>query len=152
MLAIPPCNLRLIRKARKFTQEDLAARVGKSKTAISRYEGEGLGSADVSTLQALASVLDVTPGQILGYERFPSTGNDLDRERLMACTEALLEWAEDNDSYFINHNYLEAQLAMYDWTVSAGLSIDQINTPETLSQVSAFLKWGAKGQPRRNHA
>jgi transcriptional regulator with XRE-family HTH domain len=59
-----PANIRKYRLQREWTQAELAARVGKRRVTITRYE---LGSVDlpVSVLQAIARALQVPVHQLL---------------------------------------------------------------------------------------
>ena len=59
-------NLVRLRRERNVTQEALAAFVGVTKGAVSKWEN-GTTLPDVATLPLLASFFDVTVDEILGY-------------------------------------------------------------------------------------
>ena len=64
-------NIKRARLKRRWTQEDLAARMGyKSKSTINKIE---LGKNDIpqSKIAQFAEVLGVTPGYIMGWEQEP---------------------------------------------------------------------------------
>ena len=57
-------NTRTIRQARGMTMEDLAARIYKGKSTISKYE-KGSIAIDIATLEEIAIALEVHPSQLL---------------------------------------------------------------------------------------
>ena len=57
-------NIRIFRRARRMTLETLAERIHKSKATVGKYE-QGAISIDVDTLGEIASVLGVSPSQLL---------------------------------------------------------------------------------------
>ncbi len=65
---IPGENLAELRRARGLTQEMLAGRAGVSASIVEKLEGNARRSARMSTLRALASVLNVPLGTLLGFE------------------------------------------------------------------------------------
>lgn len=66
-LKIPESALKSIRKARGFTQADLASQSGVSLRMIRAYEqgSQPLKSAEASTVMSLASALSCTPARLL---------------------------------------------------------------------------------------
>jgi transcriptional regulator with XRE-family HTH domain len=58
------CNLRQARQARGWSQADLAAQLGVSKSLISRIE-QGRANITLATVEQLASALGVTPADLL---------------------------------------------------------------------------------------
>lgn len=65
-------NILAARKRLGLTQEELAARVGyKTKSAINKIE---LGIRDLpqKKIAAFAQALDMTPGQLMGWDEMPS--------------------------------------------------------------------------------
>ena len=57
-------NIKKIRLARGLSLEDVAARIYKSKSTVSKYE-RGSIAIDIATLEDIAEVLDVHPAQLL---------------------------------------------------------------------------------------
>ena len=61
--------IRILRKEKGYTQKDLAKRIGVTDRAVSKWE-RGLGCPDVSLLEDLSSVLDVSISELLkGYRQ-----------------------------------------------------------------------------------
>ena len=57
-------NIKKIRLARGLSLEDVASRIYKSKSTVSKYE-RGSIAIDIATLEDIAEVLDVHPAQLL---------------------------------------------------------------------------------------
>lgn len=72
-------NLRAARVAAKLTQEELAEKLGTTKSAISRYE-QGKREPALAQIAKIAAVLHVRMDSLLEPEKFES-GEDLDKER-----------------------------------------------------------------------
>jgi DNA-binding XRE family transcriptional regulator len=64
-----------VRKARKFSQEELAARAGLHRTHISLVE-KGHREARLTTIYALAAALHITPSELLAIELPPTLSPD----------------------------------------------------------------------------
>ena len=61
-------NVTFLRKKYGMTQGDVAAYIGVSSAAVSKWE-QGLSYPDVSLLPRLASLFHTTIDELLGYER-----------------------------------------------------------------------------------
>ena len=61
-------RIRLYRKSKGFTLTELAERIHKSKSSVSKYENGDI-SIDVQTLFEIAAVLDVEPWRLMDVER-----------------------------------------------------------------------------------
>ena len=59
-----------VRKERKMTQAELAAKLGVTDKAVSRWE-RGLGFPDIGTLEPLAEALGITVLELMRSERLP---------------------------------------------------------------------------------
>ena len=57
-------NIRKFRLAHGLTLDEVAARIYKSKSTVSKYEN-GTISLDIATLEDIANALDVLPAQLL---------------------------------------------------------------------------------------
>lgn len=57
-------KIRMYRRLKRLSQEELAARIYKSKSVLSKYE-LGQSNLDVSTLCAIASALEISPAALL---------------------------------------------------------------------------------------
>ena len=62
-------ELKEIRKANKIKQQELADKVGVTRSCISQYE-IGAREPDLLTLMKIAYALNVTPDELLDYETF----------------------------------------------------------------------------------
>lgn len=60
-------NIKNFRTFRKIKQQDLADRIGKSKSVISNWE-RGENFPDVEACEKLCRILDVTPNELFGWE------------------------------------------------------------------------------------
>ena len=61
-------NLKMLRKSKGFTQEELAIKVNVVRQTVSKWE-KGLSVPDAVTLQKIAEVLDVSVNELLGAEK-----------------------------------------------------------------------------------
>lgn len=64
-------NLKRIRKEKKITQEELAKRIGVSRSAIGMYES-GAREPDYETLEALADVFNIRMDDLAGSSAHPT--------------------------------------------------------------------------------
>ena len=60
-------NLKIIRKAKGYTQEELAIKIHVVRQTISKWE-KGLSVPDADTLSKLADVLEINVSELLGSE------------------------------------------------------------------------------------
>ncbi|MBQ2800723.1 MAG: helix-turn-helix transcriptional regulator [Lachnospiraceae bacterium] len=60
-------NLKILRKSKGFTQEELAIKVNVVRQTVSKWE-KGLSVPDAEVLQKIADVLDVGVDELLGAE------------------------------------------------------------------------------------
>jgi transcriptional regulator with XRE-family HTH domain len=58
-------QLRALRKAKKWTLDDLADRAGVSRSTVIRLEQRQTAGIDFATLEALATALGVAPGSLI---------------------------------------------------------------------------------------
>ena len=68
--------IRDLRRERNMTQKDLAQRLGITDRAVSKWE-RGLNAPDLSTLEPLARILEVTIGDLIAGERAEPRQEDL---------------------------------------------------------------------------
>lgn len=71
-----PQRLRMLRKAKGLTQEELGRKVNVTKVSISGYES-GNRTPDMDTLKALADALDVSIDYLLGRDNTQPTDTNL---------------------------------------------------------------------------
>lgn len=79
-----------LRKEKQLTQKDLAEQLGVTDKAVSKWE-RGLNCPDISLLTKLASILGVTPSELLNGERAPSPAPEID-----AVVESTLRYADSS--------------------------------------------------------
>ena len=61
-------NLKRLRKEKKLTLEEIAEALGTSKQTIHRYENGVITNIPPEKVQSLATLLEVTPSQLMGWE------------------------------------------------------------------------------------
>ena len=84
-------RVRELRRARKWTQNDLADRLGLDRTTISKWERQGVRS-DIATIDKLANVFDVNTDYLGPYQRpHPYNTDDLPNSRTLSC-----RWVKKN--------------------------------------------------------
>ncbi|MDE6025743.1 MAG: helix-turn-helix domain-containing protein [Lachnospiraceae bacterium] len=93
-----------IRKEQNLTQQDLAAKLGVSSAAISKWE-RGIGFPDVSLIEPLATALDITITELFKGERIENT---IDNEY-----ETLL-----SDVVKVSTNELQKKKKIMNWVIS----------------------------------
>lgn len=60
-------QIRMYRKSRKMTLQELADQIHKSRASVSKYENGEI-SLDIETLYEIAEVLKVSPNQLMNYQ------------------------------------------------------------------------------------
>lgn len=65
-------NLKRLRKEKRLTLEEIAEALGTSKQTIHRYENGIISNVPSEKVQALASLLEVTPAELMGWEEIGS--------------------------------------------------------------------------------
>ena len=81
-------NIKLIRKDRGLTQEELAIRVNVVRQTVSKWE-KGLSVPDAEMLQKIADVLEVSVSQLLGREEETEKDRNEVAEQLSRINEQL---------------------------------------------------------------
>ena len=80
-------NLKTIRKAKGYTQEELAIKIHVVRQTISKWE-KGLSVPDADTLSKLADVLEINVSELLGSEIKEANKNEV-AEQLAKISEQL---------------------------------------------------------------
>lgn len=95
-------NLRTFRKAKKISQEDLAAKAGIERTAsISELEN-GKGNPTIETIEKLAIALDIRPVELLDIGHFRSDEHFMQKENLIKVhCESLLKRDLEEINYVV---------------------------------------------------
>lgn len=70
-----PENLRKYRKLAGLRQEDLAKKLGKTRSVISNWE-KGINRPDAETIAKICAILNVTPNEILGWDEIEKEENE----------------------------------------------------------------------------
>ena len=81
-------NIRILRKQKGYTQEELAIRLHVVRQTVSKWE-KGLSVPDADTLQRLAELLEVEVRQLLGSGVDMEKGNSEVAEQLARINEQL---------------------------------------------------------------
>ena len=81
-------NLKIIRKAKGYTQEELAIKIHVVRQTISKWE-KGLSVPDADTLSKLADVLEIKVSELLGSEIKEETNKNEVAEQLAKISEQL---------------------------------------------------------------
>lgn len=101
-------NIRIARKRKGLTQEELAGQIGVTSQAVSRWES-GAGLPDISLIVPIAQVLSVSTDMLFGMD---SEGND--NQLLMQITNQYVEleskFSDPKEAALNKCKYLEAEL------------------------------------------
>ena len=81
-------NLKTIRKAKGYTQEELAIKIHVVRQTISKWE-KGLSVPDADTLSKLADVLEINVSELLGSEIKEEANKNEVAEQLAKISEQL---------------------------------------------------------------
>ena len=81
-------NIRTIRKARGYSQEELAIRLNVVRQTVSKWE-KGLSVPDAELLSKMAEVLEVSVGELLGEPKTQPQESDAVVEQLARINEQL---------------------------------------------------------------
>lgn len=81
-------NLKIIRKAKGYTQEELAIKIHVVRQTISKWE-KGLSVPDADMLSKLADVLEINVSELLGSEIKEETNKNEVSEQLAKISEQL---------------------------------------------------------------
>ena len=81
-------NLKAIRKAKGFTQEELAIKINVVRQTVSKWE-KGLSVPDADTLSKIADVLEVNVSELLGARVEPEADRNEVAEQLAKISEQL---------------------------------------------------------------
>lgn len=61
-------RIKLLRMKRGMSIEELAAKLGKNRTTVYRYENGDIENLPLDILNPLAAALDTTPGHLMGWD------------------------------------------------------------------------------------
>lgn len=89
-------NLKLIRKQRGLTQQELGAKLNLSKAVISKYEN-GIGFPTLDVLMQFAEYFNVTTDFLLGLENDKTiVVTDLSDEQITSLQSIIIEYRKLN--------------------------------------------------------
>lgn len=86
--------IKQLRKAHNLTQEELGKRLGVQKSAIAKYEKGRVENIKRSTIQAMATLFDVSPCYLMGWADVPKPNtndflvNDFEKKIIIAYRQA----------------------------------------------------------------
>lgn len=101
-------NIKRLRKAFNYTQEELAERINVTAQAISKWENE-MGMPDISQLIPLATVFGVSTDTILGMESIDGKNEAL---RILEQAEAVKKYGQ-KETYLAAYDIILSGLKSY---------------------------------------
>ena len=127
-------NLKRLRKGRNITQEDLAAKLGVSFQAVSKWE-RGETYPDITMLPALANFFGVTTDEMIGME-------DINRRETMWNIHGMVNDLRQAGKYEDAILLLREKLKLYpsDAGLISALAITQVMAHGGAEQASAIYK------------
>ena len=112
-------NIKKLRKERKMTLDELAAKIGTSKQTIHRYENGIITNIPSEKVEQLASALGVTPSELMGWnEQIPNNAGimPISVKKLpilgdIACGEPIYA-SEEHESFASANDTLDADFCL----------------------------------------
>lgn len=68
-------RIRILRTSCNMTQEELGEKLGVKKAAIQKYESGSIVNLKTETIERIATIFDVTPSYIVGWDEFDKKYN-----------------------------------------------------------------------------
>ena len=90
-------RIRITRIKQDLTIDELAARLGKNKTTIYRYENGDIENLPLSILDSLASALNTTPAYLMGWTEKCSEESSNNEPTMTPEMTYLYKWFAKND-------------------------------------------------------
>ena len=122
-------KLQALRRQKGWTQEELAARLYVSRTAVSKWES-GRGHPNLDSLKALAALFSLSVDELLSSDEILKIA-ELDSRRKDARVRALVFGALDTSL---------SLLAFLPFFAARGTAAPEVHSLYTLSGVSPYLK------------
>lgn len=94
-------RIKLIRKEKKISADDLAAKIGVSRSTIFRYEKGDIEKVPADVLEGIATALNTTPEYLMGWTN--------DKDKIIDKTVSILKRLEEPRQKKV-YNYAEKQL------------------------------------------
>ena len=112
-------NIKKLRKERKMTLDELAAKIGTSKQTIHRYENGIISNIPSEKVEQLATALGVTPAELMGWnEQIPTNAGimPISVKKLpilgdIACGEPIYA-SEEHESFATVNDTLDADFCL----------------------------------------
>ncbi len=141
-------NIRIARKRKGLTQEELAGQIGVTSQAVSRWES-GAGMPDISLIVPIAQVLSVSTDMLFGMD---SEGND--NQLLMQITNQYQkigsEFTDPKEAALNKCKYLEAELDQDPGNFVYAMSL--VESTAELSRYADFENYQCDWDNRKNKA
>lgn len=102
-------RIRLMRQEAGLSVDDLAARLGKNRATVYRYESDEIENFPIAVIGPLAEALHTTPAYLMGWtEEKPATQMD---DELREISEIFIELSSENRSKLLELSrlYLDHQ-------------------------------------------
>ena len=113
-----PNKLKSLRKAKRMTQDELAAALGTSKQTIHRYENGIITNIPPEKVEKLATTLGTTPSELMGWsmDSLPKGALSISTKRLpilgeIACGNPIFA-NEEHESYVSADGRLDADFCL----------------------------------------
>lgn len=104
-------NIKVFRKERKMTLEQLAAALGTSKQTIHRYENGIISNIPRAKVEELAEALGTTPAELMGWESFRGSAKRVPMLGSIACGAPIFA-AEERGEYLTAASGVDADFCL----------------------------------------
>ena len=90
-------RIRERRKAMKMSVDELAARLGKDRSTVYRYENGEIENLPLDMLEPIAKALDMTPKELMGWDQ--SEKEEVNKKNSDAIAGITMRMFEDQDFF-----------------------------------------------------
>ena len=90
-------RIRERRKAMKMSVDELAARLGKDRSTVYRYENGEIENLPLDMLEPIAKALDMTPKELMGWDR--SEKEETNKKNSDAMQDITVKMFENEDFF-----------------------------------------------------
>lgn len=109
-------RIKLRRKELDLTVEEVAAKLGKNKATVYRYESDEIENLPITVIEPLAEILNVSPSYLMGWDEYSL--NDIPLEllhhyqELGYSEEEMIEAYKDYEDAMRNDTQIEKEIAI----------------------------------------
>ncbi|MCI8806482.1 MAG: helix-turn-helix transcriptional regulator [Clostridiales bacterium] len=130
-------NLRKFRIKKDLKQEDIALKVGKTKSVISNWE-KGINRPDADTIILLCSILDTTPNELLDWDFINQNKSDFNSQNQKQKTKIAGRGGGIANIEERKQEYIKLKQKLIDEIRAAELDMKQLN--ELIAIIRALEK------------